>query len=289
MSRLCATALEHGIETEYVRRLIKVRGLAPSENMTVCDNWPYPIKIHTLGRFELEKEGEPLKFTGKVQQKPLALLKVLIAFGGKNVAEEQITDALWPDADGDLAHRSFEMAVHRLRKLLGNDKIIQLQERRLTLDTSLSWVDVWAFEKAVERAERGVRSEDRLEIDPELLEKSLSLYKGHFLPSDSADPWVLSCRERLRSKFMRLAVKLGNNREKAMQWEEAAAVFQKGIEVENRAEEFYQHLMVCYQQLGQRAEAMAVYDRCSAILSSTLGITPSPRTEDQYQSIKNGR
>ncbi len=310
MSRLCAKALEAGIEVEYVRGLIRKRKLQPDASLLVGESWPWPLKIFTLGRFELVKDGEPVKFSGKVQQKPLALLKALIAFGGKDVPEERITDALWPDADGDLAHRSFEMAVHRLRKLIGNDKIILLQERRLTLDTDLCWVDAWAFEKAVERAPDkdirgqaafGIRSEDggekgisiihnpQSEINLEHFEKSLSLYKGHYLPSDTAHPWVLSYRERLRSKFLRAIIKLGTHREQATRWESAAEVFQKGLEVDDCAEEFYQQLMVCYEQLGQRAEAIAVYNRCSALLSSTLGIAPSPRTEELYQAIKNGR
>ncbi len=154
MPGICAKALEKGIEVNYVQTLITRRKIVPERSVLHVESWPWSLKIHTLGRFGLANAGEPIKFTGKVQQKPLALLKALIAFGGKDVPEERITDALWPEADGDLAHRSFEMAMHRLRKLIGNDKIIQLQERRLTLDTDLCWVDVWAFEQLIYEAER---------------------------------------------------------------------------------------------------------------------------------------
>jgi ATP/maltotriose-dependent transcriptional regulator MalT/DNA-binding SARP family transcriptional activator len=302
MVPLYAMALGEGIEVEHVRALIKKRNLNPTDAIAESnsqsairdlqlDNWPWPLKIYTLGRFELVKDGELVKFSGKVQQKPLALLKALIAFGGKDVAEEQFTDALWPEADGDLAHRSFEMAVHRLRKLIGKDKVVQLQERRLSLDAGLCWVDVWAFEKAVENAEFGIRSEDGGEKGKSaipLFEKAISLYKGHFFPSDSAQPWVLSYRERLRSKFHRAIIKLGTHREQAMQWEGAVEVFRRGLEVDGLAEDLCRHLMVCHQKLGQRAEAIAAYNRCSALLSSTLGIAPSSRTEDLYQSIRKG-
>jgi DNA-binding SARP family transcriptional activator len=43
--------------------------------------------------------------------------------------------------------------------------------------------------------------------------------------------------------------------------------------------------MMCYQQLGRRAEALAVYNRCRTFLVSALGIPPSQKTEDLYQSI----
>jgi DNA-binding SARP family transcriptional activator len=65
-------------------------------------------------------------------------------------------------------------------------------------------------------------------------------------------------------------------------------VFRRGLEVDGLAEDLCRHLMVCHQKLGQRAEAIAAYNRCSALLSSTLGIAPSSRTEDLYQSIRKG-
>jgi DNA-binding SARP family transcriptional activator len=286
MTRLYAKALEQGIEVEYVQGLIRKRCLVPDDQVA---NWPWPMKIHTLGRFELTRDGEPVTFSGKVQQKPLALLKILISFGGKDVAAEQFIDALWPDADGDLAHKSFEMTVQRLRRLIGNDKAIQLQERRLSLDASLCWIDVWGLEDLIEKVDvlwkNGHSSRDVPEEALQLSEKAITLYKGHFLPADSAHAWVLSFRERLRSKFLRVILKLGSHRELNLQWEKAAEVFQKGLEVDGLAEEFYQHLMLCYQQLDRRAEAVAVYNRCQEVLISSIGIPPSQKTEDLYQSI----
>jgi len=50
-------------------------------------------------------------------------------------------------------------------------------------------------------------------------------------------------------------------------------------------EEFYQGLMICYQRLNQETEARAAYHRCRKILSSTIGVEPSSKTEAIYQSI----
>ena len=94
--------------------------MSPSQHL---ENWPWPLKINTLGQFAMERDGEAVRFSGKVQQKPLLLLKALIAFGGREVKEEQLCDALWPDAEGDLAHRSFETTLYRLRLLLGKEAI----------------------------------------------------------------------------------------------------------------------------------------------------------------------
>ena len=89
----------------------------------------------------------------KVQQKPLALLKVLIALGGRGLPEARLAELLWPEADGDLAHHSFEVALSRLRKLLGKEDALVLREGRLSLSNRHCWVDVWAFERSLGQAE----------------------------------------------------------------------------------------------------------------------------------------
>lgn len=43
--------------------------------------------------------------------------------------------------------------------------------------------------------------------------------------------------------------------------------------------------MLCYSNLGRRAEAVSVYDRCSRMLSTHVGIEPSDKTKDIYLSI----
>ena len=53
MAGLCARALEAGIEVDYVRGLVQKRGLVPESPPVEAEAWPWPIKIFTLGRFQL--------------------------------------------------------------------------------------------------------------------------------------------------------------------------------------------------------------------------------------------
>ena len=54
--------------------------------------------------------------------------------------------SLWPDADGDAARNSFDNALHRLRKLLGDDHHLPLRAGGLSLDGRTCWTDVAALE-----------------------------------------------------------------------------------------------------------------------------------------------
>jgi LuxR family maltose regulon positive regulatory protein len=297
MSRLCAEALENGIETEYVRKLIKKRGIVPDDRRLYIESWPYPVKIYTLGRFGILRDDKPISSSGKVQKKPIEMLKILVALGGKKVREEQLADLLWPEAEGDAAHSSFKMTLSRLRQLLGNENIIRLHEGQITLDQRYYWVDAWAFQRIVNQAEalmpgigerNGKREKRRRDLEEiaRLTEKAISLYKGHFLSDDKDQIWTLFLRERLRSKVTSLISKTGQCCEQWGHFEKAAEYYRKGLEADNLSEEFCQRLMECYRKLGRRAEAISLYAHFTKTTEALLGITPSKKTETIYRSLK---
>lgn len=118
-----------------------------------------------------------------------------------------------------------------------------------------------------------------------LAEKATGIYNGSFLPSDTGYLWTVSTRERLRNKFHRLIIMSGNYLEYTGQWQGAVEHYQRAIEIDDLTEEFYQHLMLSYQTLGQKAEAVKIYKRCCTMLSDVLGISPSPRTEAIYNDM----
>ncbi|GAB4270057.1 MAG: hypothetical protein Kow0092_24280 [Deferrisomatales bacterium] len=184
------------------RALVRRCRLVPAEAPVHVEGWPWPLRIYTLGRFEIVQDEEPLRFTGKVQHKPLALLRALLAFGGRKVDEWRLSGALWPDADGDLAHQSFATTLLRLRRLLGVREALDLHDSKLTLDARYARVDAWAFERLLTAAERA-RKRGRPEEARRRTEEALGLYRGRFLPQATGEPWTRERRERLRSRYLR--------------------------------------------------------------------------------------
>jgi DNA-binding SARP family transcriptional activator len=241
------------------------------------------VKVYTLGRFGLLVDDRPVEFGRKVQQKPLALLKALVALGGREVPEAKLTEFLWPEADGDLAHNSFEVALSRLRKLLGTDEALTLKEGRLSLSNRHCWVDVWAFSRSLGQAEKA-RKEGNGTVAIRLFGKALSLYSGPFLQSEEMT-CAASPREKLRGGFLRAVANLGQCYEDSERWEEAVSCYGKGIEADDLAEELYRRLMVCHIRQGREAEALSVYRRCRKTLSSVLGVDPSAETRAVASSL----
>jgi len=282
-ARLCVRALEAGIEVEYVQDLIRRHNLIPDTPPVHLENWPWEVKIFTLGRFSLVRNGKPVRFSGKTPLLPLALLKAIIAMGGRNVNVITLALLLWPDATGDAAHQDIKTTLHRLRKLIGND-IVQHHGGSLSLDARYCWVDIWAFERILSRIEREVLKDINYQ---NFFNTILSLYHGPFLTNDDS-PWVLTARERLRSKFFRSLRRLGQKFCEEVRCEQAILVYQKGLEVDNLVEEFYRNLMFCHSALGNRASALETYHLCRRTLGTIFGIEPSQETQTLYQAISKG-
>ena len=291
MSQLCSLAIENEVMTSYVQELIRKHNLVPDSAAQELEEWPWPVKLYTLGRFELVVRGKKVKFTRKSQERPLSLLKAVAALGGRNVNASNLAEALWPDSDGATGQQTLATTLHRLRKIIGVENAVIFSKNAVTLNPEVFWVDIWAVERAMGRIsptlENGLDNGEEVKgISPQI-EKVLALYRGHFLGHDGSESWSITPRERLRSKFIRnlknycAYLEGEGDDKKAVKW------YLRALELENLAEELYQGLIMCYHRLGQKADAISTYNRCHQVLSDVLGVEPSPATEAIMEKILN--
>ena len=272
MRPLFMLALDLGIETQLVQQLIRMFRLkAPAD---APDLWPRPIRILALGHFEVLVNDEPLEFSRKIPKKTLALLKALVAYGGQEVSEQGLCDALWGDEEADAAKQALGITVVRLRKLLGvNDAVLQ-QGGKISLDRTQCWVDAWRFEERIAQSS-----------DLDAVAKALALYGGKFLPEDEGEAWSVPARERLRGKFIHLLATHGRSLEATGDADGAIRLYLRGIDADPIVETFHQGLMRCYQQLGRHTEAISAYRRLRQTLSVVLGVAPARESQALYRMV----
>jgi LuxR family maltose regulon positive regulatory protein len=275
MAPLYNRALEAGIEVDHVQSMIRRYRFLPPDPATASDLWPWPVRIYTLGRFDILCDDHSLRSSRKAQNKPLELVKLLCALGGSSIHQNCVTDMLWPDAMGDAAEQALGTTLHRLRNLLKYEQAIRLEDRRLSLNPQIVWVDALAFDRIAHQPNR---------TDQNSLQCALNRYRGHFLEGDSA-AWALAFRERLRSHFLKMSKRLGALLEQEEDWPAAIDCYHRVIEVEPVAESFYRRLMICHGKIGQRAEALTVFQRCRQALLTHLGVSPTRELRELYQKL----
>lgn len=252
-ARVCGAALAAGLEPAFVRTAIVQRRLPPPD--ADSPHWPWPLRIHALGGLRVLTDGEPLDFGARPQRKPLDLLKLLVARGPAPVASAWLVDALWPEADGAQAKASFDMALLRLRKLLGRDDAVRLEAGRLGLNRGCVWVDAWAWQAGADVP-----------------------YAGPLFGDPASDgPW-LAAREALHAAHLRREQQRGQALEAAQQPAAALALYEQALRQDPLAEELHRGVIRCHLALGEAAAAQRAFQHCREALWRGLRVEPAPAT-----------
>ena len=284
MVTLCGEALMADIETDFVQRMIRTHHLCPKKEQHLIEAWPWPVKIYVLGPFRIQVEGKALQFKGRSPKKPLALLQVLIANGGENVPVERVMDALWYDAEGDIAQSAFSTTLNRLRTLLKSKDSLSINNGKITLNPDHCWVDMMAFHRVIEDAdalwEQGERKKAACRY-----EAALKFYSDGFLIEEDVQTWNIAVRERTKNRYLKGMIRQGLWFEEAQQHKKAITLYEKGLFIDDLEEAVYQRLMICQLALGRTSDVVKTYQKCQKRLSETLGVAPSAETEAIYCQI----
>jgi ATP/maltotriose-dependent transcriptional regulator MalT len=208
LRRVAERALANGVETEFVRALVVKRRLVPERQSADASAWSYRHRVSALGPFEITsfdhaatvRSGSP---HGGPRGMPLRLLQAIVAFGGRNVRDVTLIDALWPDADGDAGRRVFDTTLHRLRRQLGESDVLRLTHRTVSLDDRAFWVDLWALDETIASIQSAVTGGAPPGSVAACAEKLLAIYRGPLLEGEPSLLWANAPRRKIAARFRR--------------------------------------------------------------------------------------
>ena len=208
LGELLGDALERGIEPELCRSLIRERLLEVPRRRPAA--WPWPLRVHVLGGFRLELDGEPLHLGAKPPTKALDILRVLAISKDNTCSLETLQDWLWPDLDGDQARAACEQALHRLRKLLGRTDLIVQREGKLRLALDKVWVDLADWDARLKAVATANGEAVGMRPDAEAL---FLAFPGPLFLHERASSWSLAAAEKVRRDLIDLGLRLGQRLE----------------------------------------------------------------------------
>jgi len=241
------SAVPHALLTLHPSRVASTTSPGIDAGTVVAPPPSARVVIRTLGTFEVCVDGVALPEGKKQPRRTLALLKSIIALGGRDVCRAALADALWPELEGDKAQNALTVTLHRLRAYLGVVGAVAVRHGRLSLEQRHVWVDALAFEAAA----RAVNPASGCEP----VERVFELYRGPFLAADGDEPWAVRLRERLRSRFVSIVAGAGAALEARDRMVEAATIYERGLAADDLVCAFHDGLIRCLCKAGRGSEA----------------------------------
>lgn len=230
----------------------------------------------------MEREGERIESQLPGRQGRL-LFTFLVVNRHRQVPRDELAEALWREPDPAAVDARLNPLLSKLRRVFGTEAVDGRSNLRLCLPDP--WVDLEAAVDAVHRAESAVAQGNLLRAwGPSLT--GLFVAERAFLAGEDA-AWIDEIRHqinelRLRALECYAAAALG------IGGTELSAAVRAGRQLIRLAplrESGYRYLMQALADMGNIAEALAVYGRLSECLREQLGVSPSPASRVLYERL----
>lgn len=184
-----------------------------------------------------------------------------------------VASALWPDSDPSEARTNLRRHLHYLKLALPEGAAgtwLLTDGSRVGLDPEADlWVDACAFEEAAASGE---------------FERAVALYADHLLP-DHDDEWLVVERERLRGLLLSVLMQLAERYRRAGRGPEALAVLDRLLREDPLREDAVRLAMRVRYGVGDRAGALAVFERFSNLLANELRVEPMKQTRSLFEAL----
>lgn len=218
------------------------------------------LVVRLLGELQAEIDGHP--GVPPPSRRAWSLLAWLALHAGEH-PRTAVAARFWPDVLDTSARASLRSAVWGLRRALGTDEALIAGRNRIGLrcETDLARFDAYCAAGELEAA--------------------VALNRGPLL-ADLDEDWVLEARdehaERLGAALARLAA--------AAAPADAVAYARRRLALDPLDEEAARDLMRQQVAAGDRAAALATYDRLADRLRTTLGLATSAETRALAAAIR---
>jgi LuxR family maltose regulon positive regulatory protein len=248
----------------------------PIQTQPVRTDWleTYSLRVMTLGRERIERDGEVISPSDWRASTAREMFLYLLFNGPES--RERISLIFWPDSPIRQVRSNFHTTLYRARQALG-ENVINHADGFYFVDPSLGlWCDVLEFEDLIQQARlmppRDARTEN-------LWQKAVDLYHGDFLPSWDHE-WVLYRRQSLFDNYLEALIGLGACARARHNSREALVAFRHALDVDPYCEAAHRGIMLCYDDLGEKKQALAQFNQLRNLLLDELGVEPSDETLD---------
>jgi branched-chain amino acid transport system substrate-binding protein len=246
------------------------------------------VRISLIGRVRVE-DGGVIDESQLVGRQGRLFFAYLVAEHDRPVPRDELAEALWGETPPVTWEKALTVLASKLRRLLAQHGVADPSLLtaafgcyRLELPEG-TWVDILEAANATDDAERALGDGD-LDRARERASLATSLLRRPFLPGEDGT-WVEAKRRDLADVRERALATLADAYLRAGDAPAAVSAAEQLIALAPLRESGYRRLMEAQAAAGNRAEALAVYERCRQLLADELGAYPSPETESIYRDL----
>jgi DNA-binding SARP family transcriptional activator len=255
------------IEAEAQFRALGARGRA-AEAAALVDALDRasrpPLRIESLGRFRVVRDGEVVPATAWQSKKARDLLKILVARRGRPTTRETFFELLWPDEDPEPLGNRLSVALATVRSVLdperryGAEHFLVADKSSIALDLDHVDLDIARFLDGAAAATRATRSGDASAAQHEL-EAAEAVYGGDFLEEDPYEDWAVATREEAQATYIGIARALATAAGEAGDADRATRYYLRILERDAYDEGAHLGLVDALRAAGRHGEARRRY------------------------------
>ena len=248
------------------------------------------VRIHTLGRWEVWRDGEDIPSKAWGRDKTIQLIQYLVTARDRHgLHKEQIINRIWEDVGQKGGDRDFKVAMHGINKILepqrasrSDPKYILRQGLTYQLNLKELWIDAQAFDAFVAIGNEYLKSD--IEAAQLAYRHAISLHQGVYLPNRMYEDWSSEERERLQVLALAAYVTLAETLIEINPME-SVRLTQLALQIDSSWEDAYRIQMSAFSAKGNRPAAIKAFNHCKKVLDEEYGIEPLPETEILMESI----
>jgi DNA-binding SARP family transcriptional activator len=213
----------------------------------------------------------------------------LAAHRHRPVSRGELVDVIWPDGPPQDTDTALNAILSKLRATMKKagwppDGTIAAQSGSVAIRLpATTRIDLEEAANAIDEAEGALRAGDAARAWG-CANVVVSVARRPFLP-DAEAPWIESRRSALRTLLIRGLECLAHTSETSGDTSLAVQYWTEILELEPFRETAYRRLMRLHVAMGNRAEALRVFERCRTLLRDELGVGPAHQTESLFLEI----
>lgn len=241
------------------------------------------LKVQMLGGFSMTYQGTRVQVGKNQTTKAIQLLQILLHAGSEGIPRTRILENLYGrETDGDVAN-NLRVTVYNLRRQLQScglpdENYICVEGGRYRFVSSFDVsIDAVVFAQTLQAA-REIPGVGRTT----LLKSACRLYRGYFLPSLSGEEWVAVIGAHYQHLYFECMEELCEIMKENREYEElydlcsqAAAMYP--------FDEWQIWQIDCLLAMNRPKDAMALYEKTTAMYFDELGLPPSKRMMERLR------